>query len=178
MTIKTVKPRYILALYLGMSFVFVLAASQSNGNASIAMLVLVLCWESACFATIFTLGLRGLGRHTKVGGSLIVAAISGGAVFPPMAGAVATHLQKVNDKRPFHTAMLIPMGGFIAAWVYPLYVNLYNRDTMDIRRETKVGIEVPVSEKERGLEQLESNRREEHQQQPAGTTAATLEDEA
>jgi len=41
-----------------------------------------------CFATIFTLGLRGLGRHTKLGGSRLVAAISGGMVFPPMMGAI------------------------------------------------------------------------------------------
>jgi len=161
MTIKSVKPRYILGLYLGMSFVFVLAAAASFGNASIAMLVLVLCWESACFATIFTLGLRGLGRHTKIGGSLIVAAISGGAVFPPMAGAVATHLLKSNSKNAYHHAMFVPMGGFIAAWVYPLYVNVFNKATMDIRRETKVGIDVPVSDKETGLGLKQTDSRKE-----------------
>jgi MFS transporter, FHS family, L-fucose permease len=116
-TIRWVKPRYILALYLCMCFVFVLGASQSHGNASTAFLCLVLCWESACFATILTLGLRGLGRHTKIGGSLIVAAISGGAAFPPMTGAVATHLQNTGSKKPFHMAMLIPMMGFNLAWV-------------------------------------------------------------
>jgi FHS family L-fucose permease-like MFS transporter len=121
MTIKTVKPRYILAFYLAMCFVFVLAANQSHGNASIGLLCMVLCWESACFATIFTLGLRGLRRHTKIGGSLIVAAISGGAAFPPMTGAVATRLQKRNSKKPFHTAMLIPMMGFILAWIVSPY---------------------------------------------------------
>lgn len=84
MTIPAVKPRYILALYLGMCFVFVVLAMNTRGPASIAMLILVLCFESACFPTIFTLGLRGLGRHTKIGGSLLVAAISGGMVFPPM----------------------------------------------------------------------------------------------
>lgn len=73
----------MLASYLCLCFVFVIAASQSSGDASIAMLILVLCFESCCFATIFTLGLRGLGRHTKIGGSLLVAAISGGMVFPP-----------------------------------------------------------------------------------------------
>lgn len=205
MTIKSVKPRYILATYLAMSFVFVLAASQSHGNASIGLLCMVLCWESACFATIFTLGLRGLGRHTKVsfyvlgveppspgtfgvmirsyslnhftletwlssplhpppsqgklilisrvqiGGSLIVAAISGGAAFPPMTGAVATHLQKRNNKKPFHMAMLIPMMGFILAWVYPLYVNFFNREIMDSHRDTDVGLLPPPSDKELGL---------------------------
>lgn len=106
-----VKPRLVLAVYLGLCFVFVVAAATTSGTTSIVMLMLVLCFESACFATIFTLGLRGLGRHTKVGGSLLVAAISGGMVFPPMTGAVV-------DRRDAHTAMLIPMMGYVLAWVY------------------------------------------------------------
>ena len=162
MTMKAIRPRYVLALYLCMCFVFALIAALTRGNASIGMLCLVLCWESACFATIFTLGLRGLGRHTKIGGSLLVAAISGGAVFPPMAGAVATHLQNRKSKRAFHLAMMIPMGGFVAAWVYPLYVNIWNRETMDIRRNTRVGIEPPATDKERALGQTESNVGEEN----------------
>ncbi|EHK99722.1 putative Glucose/galactose transporter [Glarea lozoyensis 74030] len=96
----------------------------------------------------FVAGLRGLGRHTKIGGALIVAAISGGAVFPPMTGAVATHLQKQKSTKPFHTAMLIPMGGFICAWIYPIYVNLLKRDLMDGHRTTDVGIGPPLAEKE------------------------------
>ncbi len=108
--IPAVRPRYVLAVYLGLCFVFIVAAMTTAGTVSIVMLILVLCFESACFATIFTLGLRGLGRHTKVGGSLLVAAISGGMVFPPMTGAVI-------DARDAHTAMAIPMMGYILAWV-------------------------------------------------------------
>jgi MFS transporter, FHS family, L-fucose permease len=155
MTWPVIKPRYVLATYLGMCFIFVIAASQSAGNASIVMLCLVLCWESACFATIFTLGLRGLGRHTKIGGSFIVAAISGGAAFPPMTGALIDHLKATKAPHPFHTAMLIPMMGFVCAWVYPVYVNIWNKETMDIRRTTDVGI-VPVNEKEFDLQQTRS----------------------
>jgi len=88
-----------------------------------------------CFATIFTLALRGLGRHTKRGGSFLVAAISGGAVFPPMTGAVATHTGN------FHTAMAIPVAGYVMAWVFPIYVNLYKKDSMDKHRETDLNID-------------------------------------
>ncbi len=143
--IPAVKPRYILAVYLGLCFVFIVAAMNTTGTTSIAMLILVLCFESACFATIFTLGLRGLGRHTKVGGSLLVAAISGGMVFPPMTGAVVDHAGA-------HTAMAIPMAGYVLAYAYPVYVNVWNRGTMDAHRETTVGVEQPVSEKELQLE--------------------------
>ncbi|KAJ9148550.1 Glucose galactose transporter [Pleurostoma richardsiae] len=148
MTIPAVKPRYVLATYLGLCFVFIVAAMNTSGTTSIAMLILVLCFESACFATIFTLGLRGLGRHTKVGGSLLVASISGGMVFPPMTGAVV-------DRRNAHIAMAIPMMGYILAWTYPLYVNIWKREIMDMHRSTNVGIE-PVSDKELKLEAQES----------------------
>ncbi|KAK4111641.1 glucose galactose transporter [Canariomyces notabilis] len=143
LTIPMFRPRYMLAVYLGLCFVFVVAAMNTAGTVSIAMLILVLCFESCCFATIFTLGLRGLGRHTKRGGSLLVAAISGGMVFPPMTGAVL-------DRRNAHVAMAIPMMGYILAWIYPLYVNVWKKDVMDTHRETKVGI-VPPAGKDKSL---------------------------
>lgn len=167
MTFKAVKPRYVLTIYLFMSWLFVLSASQSHGSGSIACLILVLCFESACFATTFTLGLRGLGRHTKLGGALLVAAISGGAVFPPMTGAVATHLQKTGSNKPFHMAMLIPMMAFVLAYIYPLYVNFYVKERMDQRRETAVGIE-PVNEKETALKQMDSAAPEQAKELEAG----------
>ncbi|BFZ60903.1 hypothetical protein YB2330_001955 [Saitoella coloradoensis] len=135
MTIPAFKPRYILITYLCLCFVFALAAATTRGTTSIAMLILVLCFESACFATIFTLALRGLARHTKLGGSFLVAAISGGAVFPPMAGAVATHTGS------FHRAMFVPMAGYIAAWIFPIYVNFFIREAVDVHRETRLGVE-------------------------------------
>lgn len=128
-----VKPRYVLAVLLACCFIFSVAAVTTRGTASVAMLIVVLCAESACFATIFTLGLRGLGRHTKVGGSLLVAGISGGMVFPPMAGAVVT-------RHSAHAAMAIPMMGYLLALVYPVYVNVYKRGVMDGHRATDVGI--------------------------------------
>ena len=76
---------------------------------------MVFVFESCCFATIFTLGLRGLGRHTKRGGSFLVAAISGGMVFPPMMGAVVT-------ARNAHVALAIPMMGYILVGSGQLFV--------------------------------------------------------
>ena len=87
MMVPAIKPRFMLAAYLGMCFILSIATMTTKGNTSIALLILVLCFESCCFATIFTLGLRGLGRHTKRGGSFLVSGISGGMVFPPMMGA-------------------------------------------------------------------------------------------
>jgi FHS family L-fucose permease-like MFS transporter len=106
MMVPAVKPRYMLATYLGMCFVFSVAASTTTGTTSLGLLIMVFVFESCCFATIFTLGLRGLGRHTKRGRSFLVAAVSGWMVFPPMMGAVVT-------ARNAHVAMAIPTMGYV-----------------------------------------------------------------
>jgi FHS family L-fucose permease-like MFS transporter len=46
MTIPAFKPRYMLAAYLGLCFIFGLAATTTKGHTSVAMLILVLCFES------------------------------------------------------------------------------------------------------------------------------------
>lgn len=72
-----------------------------------------------------------------------------------MTGAVATHLKNRGSKKPFHMAMLIPMMAFVLAYCYPLYVNFYDKERMDVRRATEVGIK-PVDEKEFALHQTDS----------------------
>ncbi len=44
---------------------------------------------SLMFPTIFALGLKGLGPNTKIGGSLLVMAIVGGAVLTPLMGLIS-----------------------------------------------------------------------------------------
>lgn len=148
MMIPAVKPRYMLTGYLGACCVLALVAALTRGTASVAFLMLVFVGESLCFATIFTMALRGLGKHTKRGGSWLVAAISGGTVWPSMTGAVVT-------ARNAHVAMLIPMTGYIVGMVFPIYVNVFQRERMDKHRATAVGIVAP-NEKEVELERNQS----------------------
>lgn len=127
----------------------------------------MLIWRQCCFATIFSMSLRGLGRHTKRGGSFLVAAISGGMVFPPMMAAVIVspltsvigpRLIAFQDRRNAHIAMAIPMMGYILAWIFPIYVNIYKRDVMDTHRDTDVNVNHTVSsEKEIELERAREN---------------------
>jgi FHS family L-fucose permease-like MFS transporter len=44
---------------------------------------------SIMFPTIFSLGLKDMGRHTQRASSFIVMGVVGGAVFPPLMGLVA-----------------------------------------------------------------------------------------
>lgn len=38
-------------------------------------------------------------------------------------------------------AMVIPLTGYVLAWIYPLYINVWNKELMDSHRATTVGLE-------------------------------------
>ncbi len=58
------------------------------------------------------MGLRGLGEDTKLGGSLLVMAIVGGAVLTPFMGLLSL--------KPFATAYLVPLGCYLFITLYSL----------------------------------------------------------
>lgn len=135
------KPRWVLLIYQTMIMVFIVAAitvDTGHGTSAnwggLSMLMIVLFFESCIFPTIFTLSLRGLGRHTKRGASFLVASVSGGAVIPAILGNVA-------DRIGTQKAMVVPLAFFVIAWSFPIYLNLYKGKELDAYRETKVGLE-------------------------------------
>lgn len=67
---------------------------------------------SMMYPTIFALGVKGLGSDTKLGGSLIVMAIVGGAIFPPAMGWIA-HLTG-----SIATGYLLPAAGYMVVATY------------------------------------------------------------
>jgi FHS family L-fucose permease-like MFS transporter len=127
-----IKPRLILLAFMTAIMLFIALAIGIKGEAGVAMLSLVLFFESCVFPTIFTLSIRGLGRHTKRGSSWIVASISGGALFPALTGLLA-------DKKGYHIGMTVPLCGFVVTFAYPIYLNLFCRRELDGFRETKIG---------------------------------------
>ena len=85
-----VKPRWLLLfLFVGAIVTSALAMSLT-GYAGVAMIVLVLFFESGIFSLIYSISLRGLGQHTKLGAVLVTAATSGGAVVPGIMSPVTT----------------------------------------------------------------------------------------
>lgn len=130
-----IRPRYVFGVFLTMCIIFIIPAITGRGNVGIAMLYVVLFFESVCFPTIVALGMRGLGRHTKRGSGYIVAGVVGGACVPPLTG-------KVMDLHHNGLAMVVPMVFFVLAWTYALCVNFapsYKR-VIDSFHETEVGI--------------------------------------
>lgn len=128
-----VKPRLVLMFFMTMIMVFIACAMGVTGEAGVAMLSLVLFFESCIFPTIFTLSIRGLGRHTKRGSSWIVASVCGGALFPALTGLAA------DTWNSYHLAMGVPLIGFFVSFTFPVYLNTVCRRELDGFRETKIG---------------------------------------
>ncbi|KAM0722840.1 hypothetical protein Q7P37_001038 [Cladosporium fusiforme] len=134
---RYIRPRWVFLAYLGLCIVFIAPSIGVPGNAGIAMLFIVLFFESICFPTIVALGMRGLGKYSKRGSGWIVGAVCGGAVVPPILGATA---DSRNDTK---FGMLVPLCFFVAAYSYAICVNFVPayRDPADAFTQTKVGID-------------------------------------
>jgi len=63
--------------------------------------VLIGFFHSIMFPTIFALSVKQLGRYTKLGSSLLVASIIGGAIFPAIMGFISTTAR-------FEVAFIVP----------------------------------------------------------------------
>lgn len=127
-----VKPRLVLLAFMAAIMVFISMSMGIFGEGGVASLSLVLFFESCVFPTIFTLSIRGLGRHTKRGSSWIIAAVSGGALFPALTGLVADH-------KGYHIGMVVPLIGFFVSFVYPIFLNTVYKKELDGFSESKIG---------------------------------------
>lgn len=87
---RFVKANVLLGFY-GLAIVILLAIVSFNifGQYSVYALVAFFFFQSITFPTIFALGLKDLGTQTKQASSYIIMGIVGGAVFPPIMGAIA-----------------------------------------------------------------------------------------
>ena len=152
---KFVKPRQVFLAYLTMCVVFIAPSITQRGNTGMAMLYVTLFFESICFPTIVALGMRGLGKYSKRGSGVIVGGVCGGAVVPPILGAVA------DMHNSTAIAMSVPFAFFIAAWSYALAVNFVEsyRTPADRLGEAKIGV-VNVPKDEETLQEAVTGQRE------------------
>jgi len=86
---KYFKPTRMLALYSLIVCLLLPVVSLEFGWTSLIALYGVFFFMSLMFPTIFALAIKSLGNHTKEGASFLVMAVAGGAIFPPLMGAVA-----------------------------------------------------------------------------------------
>lgn len=110
-----IRPNTMLTSFSAMSLLLVFCASALSGHAGLYCLVLASFFLSIQFPTIFALGVEGLGRERRLGASLIIMAIIGGAFLTGLMG-------HVSDLLGIRLAMLVPCLCFAVVLSFSLYV--------------------------------------------------------
>jgi len=88
---RLIAPHILLAIFAAANIIMCTIVAQSYGVVSFGALLMINFFFSIMFPTIFSLGLKNLGAHTKQASSFIVMGVVGGAVLPPLMGLVADH---------------------------------------------------------------------------------------
>jgi FHS family L-fucose permease-like MFS transporter len=111
--VSVTKPNQALALYAAINVVLCVI-TMGGGQVGLYALLGTFFFMSIMFPTIFALGIRGLGEHTKLGSSLIVMSIVGGAIAPPLMG----HIADVSSMR---IGFFVPLACFALIACYGVF---------------------------------------------------------
>lgn len=98
---KYFEPRKLLLSYSIACIALLLVAISAGGMLSVYCLIGVEFFMSIMFPTIFSLSIVGLGTHSKLGSSLLIMSIVGGAIIPLIMG-------KVSDASSIQIAYIVP----------------------------------------------------------------------
>jgi FHS family L-fucose permease-like MFS transporter len=109
---RYVKPANLMGIYCLINIVLVAVGVAFPGWWGLWAIFVTSFFMSVMFPTIFALGIDGLDQNTKIGGSLIVMAIVGGAVLTPLMGWIA------QTQHSIARAYLVPFVCYIVIAVY------------------------------------------------------------
>jgi FHS family L-fucose permease-like MFS transporter len=112
---RYIRPSLMLGVYGVCNVVMMLIAVIRPGMMGAWAVVASGFFISIMFPTIFALGLKGLGKNTKLGGSLLVMAIVGGAIFPPISGLIARQTGSLA------LGYIVPLIGFVGVAIFGFY---------------------------------------------------------
>ncbi|HRD57667.1 MAG TPA: L-fucose:H+ symporter permease [Ferruginibacter sp.] len=91
-----IQPSKLLAIYSIINVCLCFVAIYGSGVMVMYALIAIAFFMSIMFPTIFSLGIEDLGHHTKIGSSLIIMAIVGGAILPPVLGQLSDTTQSIQ----------------------------------------------------------------------------------
>ncbi len=112
---RTIAPHKLMGAYSMANVVLVSLGVLFPSWFGLWCVFLTSFFMSLMFPTIFAMGLKGLGPNTKIGGSLLVMAIVGGAVLTPLMGFISEKVHSVA------WAYVVPLVSYIAIALYSFY---------------------------------------------------------
>ncbi len=109
---RYVAPHRLMGYYSLINVVLVAVGVELPGWIGLWAIFATSFFMSVMYPTIFALGIKDLGRNTKIGGSLIVMAIVGGAVLTPAMGLISEASQSIA------VAYLVPLFCYVGVGLY------------------------------------------------------------
>ncbi|MGC2398644.1 MAG: L-fucose:H+ symporter permease [Acidobacteriaceae bacterium] len=112
---RYVKPALLMGVYSLINIALVAVGVAFPGWVGLWAIFVTSFFMSVMFPTIFALGIDGLDQNTKIGGSLIVMAIVGGAVLTPLMGWISQTQHSIAKAYlvPFFCYCIIALYSFI-----------------------------------------------------------------
>jgi FHS family L-fucose permease-like MFS transporter len=86
---RKIAPNLLLLFFALINIILCIVVIANSGWLSVYSLIIVFFFESIMFPTIFALGVKDLGHHTKKASSFIIMSIVGGAIMPYLMGRIA-----------------------------------------------------------------------------------------
>lgn len=86
---KYLKAELLLVIYAMINVLLCVVAILASGTVALFAVIGIAFFMSIMFPTIFSLGIKDLGKDTKFGSSLIIMSIVGGAILPPVMGYIS-----------------------------------------------------------------------------------------
>lgn len=109
---RFVQPSKLMAVYALINAGLAALGVAFPGWIGVYALLLTSFFMSLMYPTIFAQGIRGLGENTKIGGSLIVMSIVGGAVLTPIMGLISVRFGGIA------MAYMVPLLAYVFIAIY------------------------------------------------------------
>ncbi len=119
---KWISPAKMIGLYAVSNILLLGVGVVHPGIVGASAILFTSFFMSVMFPTIFALGVKGLGDDTKLGGSFLVMAILGGAIFPPLLGWIA------RETGSLALGYLLPAAGYVVVALYAFMVPKLTRE--------------------------------------------------
>lgn len=109
-----IQPRKLLAIYATINIILCVVAIVGTGMTVVYTLIAIAFFMSIMFPSIFSMGIEGLGNNTKIGSSLIIMAIVGGALLPPVLGLISDTTGNIQN------GYIVPLICFVIVLLFAL----------------------------------------------------------
>jgi FHS family L-fucose permease-like MFS transporter len=132
---RYIAPNKLLATFAFCNIIMCIIVAQSFGWVSFIALLFINFFFSIMFPTIFSLGLKNMGKQTQQASSFIVMGVVGGGIFPPLMGLIANH--------NVATAYYLPIICYAVILVFGYSYNKLNKHSLNYKEINQAIVNSP-----------------------------------